>query len=65
MLFLVKLFPEITIKSRPVRKRFIRQLRKNLKSVLLQVDEEVAVRGEWDSLEIEVSNTANREQVIE
>lgn len=55
MLFLVKLFPEITIKSRPVRKRFIRQLRKNLKNVLQELDEGVAVRGEWDCLEVQPS----------
>ncbi len=55
MLFLVKLFPEITIKSRPVRKRFIRQLRKNLKAVLAPLDEGVKVTGEWDCLEVEVT----------
>ena len=52
MLFLVKLFPEITIKSRPVRKRFIRQLRKNLKNVLQELDAGLVVRGEWDCLEV-------------
>lgn len=57
MLFLVKLFPEITIKSRPVRKRFIRQLRKNLKNVLQELDDTVVVRGEWDCLEVESSST--------
>ncbi len=65
MLFLVKLFPEITIKSRPVRKRFIRQLRKNLKAVLAPLAEQVAVRGEWDSLEVELDESVNREAVIE
>jgi thiamine biosynthesis protein ThiI len=57
MLFLVKLFPEITIKSRPVRKRFIRQLRKNLKNVLQELDEGIAVRGEWDCLEVQPTDT--------
>ena len=52
MLFLIKLFPEITIKSRPVRHRFIRQLRKNIRAVLLEFDEEVKVTGEWDGLEV-------------
>ena len=52
MLFLVKLFPEITIKSRPVRRRFIRRLRKNIRSVLVEFDEAVAVTGEWDCLEV-------------
>ncbi len=55
MLFLVKLFPEITIKTRPVRRRFIRQLRKNIKSVLLEFDPGVTVLGEWDSLEVQTT----------
>ncbi|NKB33381.1 MAG: tRNA 4-thiouridine(8) synthase ThiI [Pseudomonadales bacterium] len=53
MLYLVKLFPEITIKSRPVRRRFIRQLRKNLREVLREFDDSVVVTGEWDALEVE------------
>lgn len=57
MLFLVKLFPEITIKSRPVRKRFIRQLRKNLKAVLREIDQEIKVRGEWDCMEVQSSTS--------
>ncbi|PCH58989.1 MAG: tRNA 4-thiouridine(8) synthase ThiI [SAR86 cluster bacterium] len=59
MLFVVKLFPEITIKSRPVRRRFIRQLRRNIRSVLSDYDEAVTVTGEWDSLE--VTTTVNDE----
>lgn len=55
MLFLVKLFPEITIKTRPVRRRFIRQLRKNIRSVVSEFDSEVSVKGEWDNLEVETS----------
>lgn len=52
MVLLVKLFPEITIKSRPVRKRFVRQLRKNIRSVLSEIDANVQVSGEWDILEV-------------
>lgn len=55
MLFLVKLFPEITIKTRPVRRRFIRQLRKNIKSVTYEFDPEISVIGEWDSLQVQTS----------
>lgn len=67
MLFLVKLFPEITIKSRPVRKRFIRQLRKNLKLVLKPIDDTTVIRGDWDSLEVEISSDdpATIAQIIE
>ena len=56
MLYLIKLFPEITIKSRPVRRRFIRQLRKNLREVLKELDDSITVTGEWDVLEIQTSN---------
>lgn len=55
MLFLVKLFPEITIKTRPVRRRFIRQLRKNIRSVISEFDPAASVVGEWDNLEVETS----------
>lgn len=52
MLYLIKLFPEITIKSRPVRKRFIRQLRKNIRAVLKEMDANIEVTGKWDALEV-------------
>ena len=55
MLLLIKLFPEINVKSRPVRKRLIRQLRKNLRVVLGSVDDSVAVSGQWDRLEVEIT----------
>ena len=62
MLFLVKLFPEITIKTRPVRRRFIRQLRKNIRSVLSEYDPAVSVAGEWDNLQ--VTTSTDNPQVI-
>lgn len=55
MLFLVKLFPEITIKSRPVRRRQTRQLRKNIRAILSGIDTGVQVTGEWDSIEVQSS----------
>ena len=39
MLFLIELFPEITVKSRPVRNRLERLCRKSLKIVLSRIDE--------------------------
>lgn len=53
MLFLIKIFPEISIKSRPVRKRFLRQLRKNIRAVVRRIDGNVRVTGEWDIIEID------------
>jgi len=52
MKLIVKVFPEITIKSRPVRKQFIRQLAKNIRAVLRDLDPAVVVDGVWDNLEL-------------
>jgi thiamine biosynthesis protein ThiI len=53
MKLIVKVFPEITIKSRPVRKQFIRQLAKNIRTVLRDLDPALVVGGVWDNLEVE------------
>src|SRR3990167_6493078 len=57
MKIIVKVFPEITIKSRPVRKHFIRQLGKNIRSVLRDLDPALKVSGVWDNLEVETQLT--------
>jgi len=56
MKFIVKLQSEITIKSRPVRKRFIKILESNVKNVLRRVDEQVTTRGNWDNIEVNTPN---------
>ncbi|WP_137820509.1 tRNA uracil 4-sulfurtransferase ThiI [Pseudomonas sp. 2FG] len=57
MKLIVKVFPEITIKSRPVRKRFIRQLAKNIRMVLRDLDPDLVVDGVWDNLDVETQLT--------
>ncbi len=52
MHFIVKLFPEITIKSPPVRKRFIRQLRENLKELCRGLPFPVTVTRDWDKIDV-------------
>ncbi|RLA46273.1 MAG: tRNA 4-thiouridine(8) synthase ThiI [Gammaproteobacteria bacterium] len=52
MHFVVKLFPEIIIKSPPVRKRFIKQLRANLRRVIKGRGHSAEVRNEWDKVEV-------------
>jgi len=52
MHFIVKLFPEITIKSAPVRKRMIKQLRDNLRKLLLPLEREIEVQRDWEKIEI-------------
>ncbi len=53
MKFIVKLFPEITIKSKPVRKRFIQRLQSNLQVILRRIDERAHVSGQWDKIIVE------------
>ncbi|MDC9720528.1 MAG: tRNA 4-thiouridine(8) synthase ThiI, partial [Gammaproteobacteria bacterium] len=53
MKFIVKLFPEITIKSRPVRKRFIQRLQSNLQIILQRIEPKIKVKGLWDRVDIE------------
>jgi thiamine biosynthesis protein ThiI len=50
--FIVKFFPEITIKSKPVRRQFVGQLVGNLRTVLREFDPGVAIRKDWDKLVI-------------
>ncbi|MGE8360757.1 tRNA uracil 4-sulfurtransferase ThiI [Pseudomonas sp.] len=57
MKLIVKVFPEITIKSPPVRKHFIRQLAKNIRSVLRDLDPQLQVSGVWDNLEVQTTLT--------
>ena len=59
MKFIVKLFPEIIIKSKPVRKKFIKQLRDNLRKLLIPIDPELHIVREWDRITIETQCRAD------
>ena len=63
MKYLVKFSPEITIKSRPVRVRFVKQLRKNLKTLLNRVSSEVVVKDCWDYIEVIAPDAADKGRV--
>jgi thiamine biosynthesis protein ThiI len=52
MHFVVKVFPEIIIKSPPVRKRFIKQLRDNLRRMLVRIDSGIDVQRDWEKVEV-------------
>lgn len=52
MKFIVKFFPEITIKSRPVRKQFVKQLHTNLKRLLEPLDPDIHIERQWDKMVI-------------
>ena len=67
MKFIVKLQAEITIKSRPVRKRFTKILESSVKNVLRRVDDQVTTRMNWDNIEVNTSNNTpeNRLKLID
>lgn len=58
MHFIVKVFSEIIIKSPPVRKRFIKQLRDNLRKLLTDIGVEVDVQRDWEKIEIVAPNAS-------
>jgi len=64
MKFIVKLFPEIMIKSETVRKRFAKILTSNIRNILQKYDEETAVVRHWDYIDVRSKNEANREELI-
>ncbi len=57
MKFVVKYFSEITIKSKPVRRRFVAQLADNMRAVLRDIEPGVIVHKQWDRLQIETAET--------
>lgn len=61
MKFIIKLFPEITIKSPSVRLRFIKILASNIRNVLKTVSDEIAVVRYWDHIEVRSKNPALRD----
>lgn len=65
--FIVKLHPEIAIKSKSVRKRFTKVLEKNIKMLLVRVDENVKVKNNWDNISVtsELSDEKTRLGLID
>lgn len=63
--YIVRLFPEITIKSSPVRKKLTKQVRENLRKLLQRVDKGIEVQRDWEKIEVWVPETAGdlRDQV--
>lgn len=65
MKFIIKLFPEIMIKSESVRKRFVKILTSNIRNVLTKYDDTVAVIKHWDYIEVRSKIDANLPMLIE
>ncbi|MCR5084201.1 MAG: tRNA 4-thiouridine(8) synthase ThiI [Succinivibrionaceae bacterium] len=62
MKLIIRLAPEISVKSRPVRSRLISLLRQNIRNVLSRHGLEASVSAQWDK--IEVSSAGNGTDLI-
>ncbi|MCT4617607.1 MAG: tRNA 4-thiouridine(8) synthase ThiI [Candidatus Gracilibacteria bacterium] len=54
MKYIIRLFPEITIKSKPVRQKFIKKLYNNLNKHLELITVDFDSRYFWDKIEVDV-----------
>lgn len=63
MKFIIKLFPEITIKSQSVRLRFIKILTGNIRNVLKHYDEELAVVRHWDHIVVRAKDESQKADI--
>lgn len=58
MKFLIKLHPEIMVKSKSVRQRLTKMLAQNIRSTLRLIDVNINVRQEWDCLVVSLRLSA-------
>ena len=65
MKFIIKFFPEITIKSKPVRKQFARRLTDNVRNLLREIDAEVKVKRDWDKIVVESQDDTVHDRFVE
>jgi len=67
MNFVIKLFPEITIKSRPVRKQITKILRQNLQTLFRKHELSADVQNRWDSLVVVLNHDdeGSRRQAVQ
>ena len=67
LLFIIRLFPEISIKSPPVRKRWTKLLCENIRTIMRRIHPKASVIRDWDRLDVRIpSNGAiHRKSVVE
>ena len=67
LLFLIRLFPEISIKSTPVRKRWTKMLADNIRLQVRKVHPKAGVIRDWDRIDVRIptNGAALRNRVIE
>ncbi len=65
MKYIIKLHPEIIMKSDTVRKRFVKILAGNLRNILKPIDATVAVVQHWDYIEVRHRDEATRSALLD
>lgn len=61
MKFVIKYFPEITIKSKPVRLRLSQRLGENLRTLLKVIDKSIRVEARWDKLTVDTADLSEEQ----
>lgn len=54
MMLLIRPAAEVAIKSKPVRRQQMRQLRQNIRKLLTRLDDDIRVEGSWDRIDVDV-----------
>ncbi|MCH8497875.1 MAG: tRNA 4-thiouridine(8) synthase ThiI [Marinobacter sp.] len=67
MKFLIRLSPEVSIKSRQVRQQQTRQLRQNIRKIVARMDFNILVESLWDRIDVTVppDSPVTREQMVD
>jgi thiamine biosynthesis protein ThiI len=65
MKFIIKLFPEITIKSQSVRLRFIKILTSSIRNIVKPHDDSLAVVRHWDNIEVRSQDESKHDLIVE
>jgi len=63
MKLIVKLFPEIIIKSRSLRKNMTMRLCNNIRNSCRDIDVQIRVRNQWDKLEVNADGATEQQQL--
>lgn len=65
MNFLIRPSAEVAIKSKPVRRQQIRQLRQNVSKILRRVDDRIRVEGSWDRVDVIVPDELDSQPLVD
>ena len=63
--FIIKLSPEITIKSTPVRKRTVKMLSNNISKTLNSENIDFNLSSNWDNISLDFKNENDYEKILD